>query len=391
MAWEIAWAYLSIDYGEVIGTMSDVTQRMVIKNNLNGNKIRVKFTNKYGVKPLLFKRVTAQIENMPPVAITLNESQQVEIPVGKDIYSDECILHVKAGQEITICLYAELEVEVRSICVTWAAKSWHCDIARGDTTNLENCTTFNSPELYDFLEQDVHKSTAVCGICEVQILAEEPVNTVALFGDSITHMSYYCDLLEEKLYAQYPGKVTVVNAGIGGNRLCWDATYVRGIPGNGRLFGEAGRTRFENDIFGSVKPNVVISLIGINDLVHGVAFNIANQIVSSKDLINEMQEIIEVAHRHKTKIYLCTIMPFLYDNIEWPTQKIERQRKLCNEWICSQQESDGVFDFAAAVNDADNPNHMLENCHLGDGIHPNFEGGAKMVDAIDLKKLMEGK
>lgn len=389
MAWKNAWAYLPIDYGETIGILENITQHMTFKNNLNGERLRVKFTNCYSNQALVFEHATIRLQGAQPVDLRVNNSSRIEIPAGCELYSDDCALAVKAGQEIIISLYSKQTTPVYSVAATWAAQGWHCVVAHGDTTQSDKCEGESSRMLYEFFMQDVHAATAVCGISEVQIFTQESVKTIALFGDSITHMSYYCDPLKDKLYSLYPGQVTVTNAGIGGNRLCFDATYAPGLPGNGSLFGKAGKNRFEKDVFGSTHPDAVIVLIGINDLVHAVAFDIAEQIVCSEDLIANYRELINTAHMRGTKIYLCTIMPFLHACNQFPTEEVERSRLLCNEWICTQRESDGVYDFSAAVDDEKALGHMQENTHLGDGIHPNLTGGVKMVGAIDIKKLME--
>ena len=59
MHWLAAWGYLPIDFGVSIGSLENVTQRTIIKNNLSGNHIRILFSNKYGKKPLTLNRVTA--------------------------------------------------------------------------------------------------------------------------------------------------------------------------------------------------------------------------------------------------------------------------------------------------------------------------------------------
>ena len=49
---------------------------------------------------------------------------------------------------------------------------------------------------------------------------------------------------------------------------------------------------------------------------------------------------------------------------------------------------DGVIDDDAAVRDESRPGYMLEDCQIGDGVHPNDRGGSLMADAI-MKELPE--
>ena len=57
MEWKTAWSYLPLDYGTTIGIVENITQKTVFRNNINGNKVKVKFTNLYGNTPLKLKEV----------------------------------------------------------------------------------------------------------------------------------------------------------------------------------------------------------------------------------------------------------------------------------------------------------------------------------------------
>lgn len=45
MEWKTTWSYLLIDYNSSIGTIENLTQRTVFRNNLSGEKIRIRFSN----------------------------------------------------------------------------------------------------------------------------------------------------------------------------------------------------------------------------------------------------------------------------------------------------------------------------------------------------------
>ena len=57
MKWAAAWKYLPVNYGTNIGSVENTLQKTWFRNNLKGEKIRLKFTNKYGVSPLILDRV----------------------------------------------------------------------------------------------------------------------------------------------------------------------------------------------------------------------------------------------------------------------------------------------------------------------------------------------
>ncbi|WP_195420686.1 hypothetical protein [Faecalicatena contorta] len=57
MEWKTSWGYEPIDYGKTIGWIEETACRMYAKNNLSGNRVRVRFSNRYGNTPLHFQAV----------------------------------------------------------------------------------------------------------------------------------------------------------------------------------------------------------------------------------------------------------------------------------------------------------------------------------------------
>lgn len=60
---------------------------------------------------------------------------------------------------------------------------------------------------YPLLAKDIYTCQAIAGFCAVDVYSDEDVKTVALFGDSITHMSYYSAPLTKMLYRRMPEKL----------------------------------------------------------------------------------------------------------------------------------------------------------------------------------------
>ena len=63
MKWVSSFKYLPINYGMTLAVLADRTQRVSFDNNLNGNKVRILFSNKYAKAPLKLKRVVIGVEN----------------------------------------------------------------------------------------------------------------------------------------------------------------------------------------------------------------------------------------------------------------------------------------------------------------------------------------
>ena len=83
-----------------------------------------------------------------------------------------------------------------------------------------------------------------------------------------------------------------------------------------------------------------------------------------------------------------TILPFKCEETEW-FDVAENLRLEINKWIREQKHSDGIIDFDLAIRDEKTPDKMDDGCHLGDGIHPNDQGGKRMADVVPLELLIE--
>lgn len=396
MEWKTAWSYVPIDYNTTIGTVENITQRTFIWNNLTADKVKIKFSNLYSKEPLVLDKVViAQREKdtkslHTEEVITYLGNEKMVIMPGQEYYSDELSWNIQVGTEIVLSIYIKEKANIQSACSTWAARSWHTVYGlNGDYTKAQNFEEKESREIYPFVEADVNKSNIIVGVSEIKLYTNEKVKTIALFGDSITHMSYYSDALMERVYPKLSEKVTIVNRGIGGNRILHDASYVKDMPGNGRCFGIAACKRFEEDVYSSECPEMVIILEGVNDMMHPYVFGHEEEAVSAKDLQAGLETLIQIAHEKGSKVYLGTVMPFRNNELEWLPDS-EWVRLDLNEWIRNQKIADGVIDFAKAIEKEENPEYMKEDMHIGDGLHPNHEGGIVMAEAIPMEWILEG-
>jgi lysophospholipase L1-like esterase len=254
---------------------------------------------------------------------------------------------------------------------------------------MENVfTETDNYEMYPSLKYDENRANHIYGICGIEVLTESDAKTLALFGDSITHMSYYSDVLIDMATHTYPGKLTVVNRGLGGNRLLHDYTRMLEIPSGGTIFGAPGIERFLDDIYQRDIPDFVVVLIGINDFTHPYFFNRSDEIITLEEYEDGIRKLIDKARSKGSKILIGTVLPFRKEEVEW-FYKAENLRQEANRWIREQKEADGVIDFDLAIRDIYTPEKIDDSCHLGDGIHPNEVGGRRMAIALPLETLIK--
>lgn len=396
MKWVSSFKYLPINYGMTLAILSDRTQRVSFDNNLNGNKVRILFSNKYAKESLKLKRVTIGVENKEgkiekSTEVTLKGLSEIVLNRGEEIYSDEVELTVKASDRLAVSIYLDQSQKIQSLCGYWAkdGAETRCNI-QGDETGRTISRRASMEEIYRFVKEDPSplKGEFFFGFSAVQVFTDDHVKVIAAFGDSITAMSFFTNALQKRLYDKYPGQVTLLNIGIGGNRLLHDATWIPEAPAEGGLFGEAGVRRFERDVFGTDKIDGIFCLMGINDIMHPVQFEGAEEAVSAEYLKKGYTYIAEKAHEHGSRIYGATIMPC--GNREYPEewiQNFEKTRVAVNEWIRTQSSYDGYFDFDAILRDDSMPSYLREEAHIGDGLHPNTTGGKMLAECMQLSVL----
>jgi lysophospholipase L1-like esterase len=130
-------------------------------------------------------------------------------------------------------------------------------------------------------------------------------------------------------------------------------------------------------VFAQTGVRSVILFEGINDIGYDA---------TAEDLIAGYQQIIAQTHAKGLRIFGATITPFK-GSFVWTEERAETWRKL-NDWISTSGAFDGVFDFAAATADPNDPDALNPDYDSGDQLHPNDAGCKAMADAVDLKKLL---
>lgn len=394
MKWVSAFDYLPINYGVQLAEVADQTQRITFDNNLYGEKIRVRLSNYWAKSPLTIHRMSMGIVEGGKVIrtqpVTMGENLVITLAPGQESWSDEVSLIVKANDRLAITTYVDEMQSIGSVCAFWSSTGPLVSLsASGDYTDGGSFVEQPAESVYSVIAQDVNKGYFFYGISGVQVYTEERVKTIAMFGDSITHMSYVSNALAKRLYAAYPGKVALINRGIGGNRLLHDATRVSVLPSDGACFGRAGIMRFEQNVFCEENVDTVLVLEGINDIMHPIQFNHPTERITTEELICGYRYLIAIAHKHGAKIFGATITPC--GHIDYPKhwlQEFEAVRNDVNARIRADIGYDGWFDYDLAVRSEDRPGYMRDDCHIHDGLHPNDYGGVLMAERVDLEAVM---
>ncbi len=397
MKWLSTFKYLKIGYGENIALADNLTQRVSFDNNVEADRVRGRFTNRYSKNELRIAKATITKEGASNISsITLDGKEEISLGPDEVVFSDEVDYRISAGDRLVISIYYKDRQEMDSICCFWSDGGAEVNYYEGDVTEVGADSLGVSKGTLPEITSDILRDDANIGMMKifsgfdiVQALADDDTKVIAAFGDSITHMSFYTNALQKRLYKAYPGKLSLINCGIGGNRLVDDATYVKAAGKQLVLFGKAGVDRFEEDVFGIDEVDTVLTLIGINDIMHPLFLEDKEETTSGEDIVNGYKKIAALAHDNGAEIYFGTITPCGNDEYpDWWLPKFEASRNKANEWIRSGELIDGFFDFDKELRNDNKPGYMKDDCNIGDGLHPNTEGGRRMADLVDIKAIV---
>ena len=393
--WIPAWSYVAMDYGTVVAVYEDVSQRCLIRNNLNGTALRLRFNNLYSETPLVICHAAVETVHRdtgkrgPRREVTLNGQARIVVPANERPWSDPIGYDLTAAEDVIVWLYFEERCAVPSICMTSAARSWQCTQHKGNFFETEALGYTMKPDLAPILAADPNPNQFAVGLCALDVLTGDDVKLLAAFGDSITQMSFFSDQLQELLYARYPGRCALINGGICGNRIAKDAPVLPDFPGGGKQFGAAGRDRFLHDLYDGCAPDTVFILEGVNDCTHSLVFQ-EPSVPTAQDIYEALTDVIDQARSHGARrVCVGTIPPFAGFGEPW-REGAEALRCAYNALIRAGTQADAIVDLDGLLADIDDPHRMRADLHLGDGVHPNWQGGKVMAQAVMERCFSQG-
>ena len=368
-------------------TFENQTVRMVIRPTIEGQRVRIRFTNELGNTPLAIgaAHIALVMENGSIVPgsdrpLTFGGEGSVNIPAGAPMLSDPVELRVPAFAEVAVSVFLPKKTESSTFHLLGQHATYTS--GPGDFTGAAEIP-------------DAKVTRSWYWLSGMEVWTAHRSAAIVAFGDSITDgfgakEGEYGDWPNQlaKRLAELKGSagLAVANEGIGGNRILFDGAGVSSLA------------RFDRDVLSQPGVVDVIVLEGINDIgwphmklppakegspVRSNPF--ANQVVSAGDLIQGYKQIIERAHQHGIRAFGATILP--YEGANYFSEDGEATRQAVNQWIRTGGAFDGVFDFDAAVRDPNHPSKFKESLQSGDFLHPNSAGYTAMAAAIDLSSL----
>lgn len=365
----------------------DQSLRLIVRPDLWGERFRIRLANTFGTQPVTFDAIYVGVSssagnivkstNRP---VSFGGQRSITIAPGAFAYSDGVELKLPAGALTDgRKLAVSFHIAGPSGPMTWHAKALQTSylsrprsgVHTGDEDDA--ALPFTTTSWY-FLDA-------------VDVMA--PANTVVVcaFGDSITDGTLstlngddrWPDVLSQRLHAAYGNRVSVVNAGIGGNRILTPERYPPPQPFAG---GPSALQRLDRDLLGLSGLSAVVLLEGINDISSGA---------SADAIIAGMKELVSRVKAKGLNIVGATITPSLTANGNSGTPDANARRQIVNTFIRTGGLFDAVADFDAATVDPNTgalreefvPNSTVGGA--GDRLHPNRAGYQAMGNAVDLK------
>jgi lysophospholipase L1-like esterase len=385
---------LSLVFPDPARGADDQSFRMIVRPDLWGDRARIHLSNAFGTKPIRFDQIAIalQFESSAVSAgtnqrVTFGGQEWIEIPPGKDAWSDAAALPFApkddAGSFLGRKLAVSFHVRGESGPMTWHAKALTTSYL---TTPHTGAVSAREDEAaFPF------STTSIFFLDAVDMMADAGTKLVVAFGDSITDgmgaslngQDRWPDVLSRRLHDRFRSQVAVVNAGIAGNRILKPDLYSAENPD---ASGPAALQRLKRDVLSLSGVSAVIWLEGINDLgPHGGA--------SLKEL---EQAITSGVRALRSATPAIRVIGATLTSVRGSPQfgAREEDRQALNAFIRTSGLFDAVIDFDGATahprSGAFKSEYAVPTNGVSkeDGLHPNRAGYLAMAGTIDLDALV---
>jgi lysophospholipase L1-like esterase len=370
----------------------DQTFRLIVRPDLWSSRVRLRFTNAFGTQPVTFDGVFVGLQGMAGNVVagtnqhvTFATGQgRLTLDAGQSAFSDPVTLPFVERIGTSMHAGRKLAISFHTVGST-GPMTWHAKALQTSYVTAPGSGSHGAEESDGAF---AFTTTSWFFLDAVDVMAPADTVVVACFGDSITDGTAstlngddrWPDVLSRRLHAVYGDRVSVVNAGIGGNRVTGPADYSATAPFAG---GPSALNRLERDVVGLSGLAAVIWLEGINDLSAGAS--VETIVAGLKEGVTRMRE-----RDARLRIVGATITPSLGAASAAGTADVDTKRQAVNAFIRRGGVFDAVADFDAATRDSATgglravfqPNSTIGGA--GDRLHPNRAGYQAMANAIDI-------
>lgn len=328
-------------------------------SNLSGNQCQVRLNNQFNEEPLVIDRllISRQANLADAQPLTLNGQQQFQLPAGQSAWTDPLEYTIIAGE------------------------TYYLGLKAINNSGTINSLGYSPAQLLNRLISAPPRpdlSDYYYGIDALRCQSTTPAILISFFGDSIISQGYLTETLSQLLYQHWPQLMTTSNAGIFGNRLLHSGQI---MSEKFTSVSQAGVQRFSTDVIYD-GPQVVIVLMGSNDLITAGAGSPRSELPSSQHLINGIQRLARICQWRKITFVPLTLPPFKgATNLGLPTWQPakEKIRLLTNQFI---QHLPYAIDLASYVMASQDSATLAPEFDAGDHWHLSALGAQKISQFI---------
>lgn len=355
----------------------DQSLRMIVVPTLGGTRLRLRFSNLVGDRPLRLTSIQiarslggAAVQPGSAVALRFAGADEVLIAPGSERISDAADFAFAAGDRLAISYH----VVGASGPMTWHAVSFSLNYVglreAGDIAGESSGVGFAAQPTVGWFF-----------ISGLDVFDPASPGSIVAIGDSITDGAYevpesntrWPDLFAQRLRAAGID-MGVLNQGINSN------TVTRaGSPPGDEYRGPPAVARFERDVLGRAGVRGVVIFEGTNDLTAGVR---------AVEVLAGLRSLVDRAHAAGLCVVVGTIPPRDDLIFGWDRATMESERQAINAALRAGFGVEGLADFDVALRsplDASRPNPLLFSPDL---LHPTSIGFLAMADAVPLRALV---
>jgi lysophospholipase L1-like esterase len=373
----------------------DQSFRMIVRPDVWGRQVRLRFSNAFGAKPLALDGVHVGLalggpavvkgSNMP---VTFRGKADVVIEQGAWQWSDPVDLAFVRDPDAADLAGRRLAVSFH-VAGESGPMTWH---AKALTTSYMTAPGAGARGADEEEEAFPYSTASWFFLDAVDMRMPADTRLVVAFGDSITDGTAstmngddrWPDVLSRRLHRVFGNRIAVVNAGIGGNQVAGPPRYSAEKPYPG---GPSAGTRLERDVLLLSGVTAVIWLEGINDFSKNGNAAVDTVTAAMREGVARMR-----GRMPGVRVIGATLTSALNaTNPAHGSKEQDDKRQALNAFIRSSGLFDAVVDFDAATLDPAigelKPEFIPDSTAGGPGdrLHPNRAGYLAMGAAIDLK------
>lgn len=363
------------------------TYRMVIKSAVSGSQVRIELSNECAKNPVLIGALSVakcdENGNLTGEAkrVTVKGQGGFWLKIGQTAVTDPVKLDIGVNEYFCVSAYVKkgalrsgnLIDNVDLITVKGNA------VAEKHITNQRRIRDGVREVASKVLKMYFHKPIPL--FQSVELLNSTGATAITVFGDSISQQGYWTNAFAERIRKEFPGRYSVINKSIMGNRILRD--FSRRFICKG-LFGISGINRLERDVLNYDDTEYVIFVLGTNDfLQYGTITTPKSEKPTAREALDGVISIGERLTEKGKKLIVFNVLNFG----ECIDSRPEKE-KLVHEYNRLLEENKhlfySVYDQASVCVNPEKPNCSKKEYLGKDNLHPNKLGGKLVADNIDL-------